>query len=200
MSYISPKKNTSVLRTVKSYFCNQQQMVKLTELSAEQLASLPEEVQQAIIAWKDELLWARQVIASLKKKGEEKVTVPQTKEEMQQLLRETREQEELDNFIQKNPIFEDYKDDLSKAKGFFGNLDDAKNHLLSKNPTLLNNLKTNQTWIGWQSWGGNTSFSWLLTLSSYSWMNSDEKQAYIQYCEKSGHGGLMLKPETQEDL
>lgn len=165
---------------------------KLDELTEDNIKDMSaEDLQKLALSWKDELVSARSVIWDLNKKvkggnnwgdngGNGGDDTPKTKEEMAQFLKEMESEKELDSFIASNPVFEEHKDALVKASKtwFFSSVEEAGQFLAEKDPTLKNNITTNQAWVGgWaQTWA--ETFSWKMSYADYNQLSPEEQSAY----------------------
>jgi len=164
---------------------------KIDELNSENINELSiEELKQIALQWKEELVKARWVIwnlnKNLKKEPENNSwTELKTEEDIKNFLAKQEKEKQLNSFLESNPAFSDFKDDLTKALDtwLFSSFEEAWKFLAEKNETLQNNLNTNQAWISnWTS--SSQDFSWKIDFDTYNSLSKEEQKVYEQKSEE----------------
>ena len=167
-------------------------MEKFDEINEDNIQKLSlEDLQKLALRWKDELISSRAVIWNLNKKIKDKGSDDEwdnktfSKEDMENYLKEQKQLEKLNSFINENPVFEEKKDKISELMWKGLSLSEAKWAVLSSDETFKNNLNTNQEWINaWnQTW--NQSFNSKQSFEDYKNMSKEEQEAYKTACSKN---------------
>lgn len=173
-------------------------MVKIDDITEEQLAGLPDDVRTAIIAGREELKWARGVIWNLNKQikgkdgadntpadkgtpwdGEDDGDKPLSKNDLAEMKRK----EAVDNFLKENPEYaKDSKriDSFSKAGLNFTQIEAA----IKADPIHTNNTDTNLSGIPGGGDAGASMIAGTVSHEEYESMPDSEKQAYFDACDK----------------